>query len=166
MTIYCPIAEALGLTPQEIDYVNGWEGRIVHTQIHCNFNFGLKRSKEAKKNMSLAQLNSKNHSTRNKKRPEFAEKMKGDKNPFYAKNHTPATKFKMSIAAKNRSDEVKKKYSDAAKNRSTTYIEKLSKTQKVKRHFTNGINNLFIDPKNGVPEGYRPGRTINRKFSI
>jgi len=166
MTIYCPIAEALGVTPQEIDYVNGWEGRIVHTHIHCNFNLGLKRSEEAKRNMSLAQINSKNHSTRNKKRPDFAKRMKGENNPFFNKSHTAETKSKMSIAAQNRSEEVKKKYSDIAKNRSKAYIEKLSKTQKTKRHFTDGVNNLFINPADGIPDGYRPGRTLKPRVLI
>lgn len=46
-------------------------------------NKGLKRSDEAKRKMSQAQLVSANHTTRDKKRPEFAKKIAGKNNPMY-----------------------------------------------------------------------------------
>lgn len=46
-------------------------------------NKGLKRSDEARHKMSQSQLVSVNHTTRGKKRPEFAKKIAGKNNPMY-----------------------------------------------------------------------------------
>ena len=46
-------------------------------------NVGVKRSVTARKNMSKAQLNSSNHVTRGKRRPEFSKKQTGSGNPMF-----------------------------------------------------------------------------------
>ena len=48
-----------------------------------NKNASGKRSQKSKNKMSLAQLNTNNHSTRGKKRPEYSLKMSGKNNPMF-----------------------------------------------------------------------------------
>jgi hypothetical protein len=47
------------------------------------WNIGKKRSKECKDKMRISSLNSTKHSTRGKKRPEFAKTVSGINNPMY-----------------------------------------------------------------------------------
>ena len=44
---------------------------------------GVVLSEVARNNMKVAQLNSRNHATRGKSRPEFAKRMSGENNPMY-----------------------------------------------------------------------------------
>jgi len=109
---------------------------------------GLVITDEIRKKLSNSQKNSPNHSTRGKVRKEFSDKMKGSLNPFYGKTHSDETKLKLSLIAKNRSDETK---------------QKMRVCFSKKRHYNNGIKSIFINPNDGIPEGYHPGRIYKRK---
>lgn len=37
------------------------------------------------------------------------------------------------------------------------------KNQHNNRHYTNGVDNIFIDPKEGIPDGFRPGITSKKE---
>lgn len=65
-------------------------------------NRGAKRTSEQRLRMSRGQLNSPDHSTRGKKRTEFAEAMKGEGNPMHGVKHTPEAMQKIKNTVKNR----------------------------------------------------------------
>ena len=60
-----------------------------------NSNKGKKRPEWVREKLRQGQLNSKNHPTRGKKRPDHAKKMSGEGNPFYGRKHSEETKEKM-----------------------------------------------------------------------
>jgi hypothetical protein len=68
---------------------DGGDGAVGYTQSENHklkirlANKGLKRSEETKLKMSQSQLTSPNHTTRGKKRPEFAKKVAGKNNPMF-----------------------------------------------------------------------------------
>lgn len=114
-----------------------------------NAKYGLVITDELRKILSSAQKNSNKHSTRGKSREKFADSIRGQNNPFYGKSHSNKTKKRLSEVAKNRPEEVRKR---------------IRKTLSSKRWYTNGIDSLFIDPTNGIPDGYFSGRIYKRKL--
>lgn len=87
-------------------------------------NAGLKMSEEIKKLMSKLR--------RGKKRPEFAEKMKGEKNPFFHKTHSKETIEKIKAANKGKT----------AYNKGKTYEEQFGE-EKAKELKQKCINNAY-----------------------
>jgi hypothetical protein len=86
-----------------VNKLPGGKGHMPEmTRLGNEANRGKKRTPEQRKRMSEGQMNTPNHSTRGKKRPEFAKKVAGKNNPMYDKKHTPAALEKIHNIVMNR----------------------------------------------------------------
>lgn len=91
----------------------------------------------------------------------LSEKMKGEKNPMFGKNHSEEAKKKMlnnytHFLGKHHTEEAKKKISNSKKGISKTaeHKRKLSESIKGKHKYNNGIINIYAYE---CPEGFYPG---------
>jgi hypothetical protein len=75
-----------GILRNLTDGGEGSTGRVITDEFRVKMtmaNLGKKRTDASKRRMSQSQLNSPNHSTRGKKRPDFAVKVAGSNNPMF-----------------------------------------------------------------------------------